>query len=103
KYSLHTYLMNLAALTALRFLSYNFDDSPFYLGGTYNNLLAYAIGVFVLSVLLGVAEQNITEAVQRFLFQKKQKVVYSTAPRFMDDEDLKKIRKEEQLKEIQKE
>ena len=103
KYSLHTYLMNLAALTALRFLSYNFDESPFYLGGTYSNLLAYAIGVIILSVLLGVAEQRITESVQRFLFQKKQKVVYSTAPRFMDDDDLKKIRKEEQLKEIQKE
>ena len=102
KYSLHTYLMNLAALTALRFLSYNFGDSPFYLGGTYNNLLAYAIGVFILSVLLGVAEQRITESVQRFLFQKRKKAVYSTTPRFMDDEDLKKLRKEEQLKELKK-
>ena len=103
KYSLHTYLMNLMALTCLRFLSYNFSDSPFYLGGTYNNLLAFAIGVIVLSVLLGVGEQNLTGKVQRFLFEKKSKAVYSTAPRFMDDDDLKKLRKEEQLKEPQKE
>lgn len=99
KYSLHTYLMNLMALTLLRFLSYNFEESPFYMGGVYPNLLAYAIGVIILSVLLGVGEQKLTERVQALLFTKRQKVVYSTAPRFMDDDDLKKIRKEEQLKE----
>ncbi len=101
KYSLHTYLMNLCALTTLRFLSYNFEDSPFYLGGIYNNLLAYAIGVIILTVLLGVAEQKITDKVQALLFtgRQRQKVVYSTAPRFMDDDALKQIRKEEQLKE----
>lgn len=99
KYSLHTYLMNLMALTLLRFLSYNFEESPFYMGGVYPNLLAYAIGVIILSVLLGVGEQKLTDRVQALLFTKRQKVVYSTAPRFMDDDDLKKIRKEEQLKE----
>ena len=99
KYSLHTYLMNLMALTVLRFLSYNFEDSPFYLGGVYPNLLAYAIVVIILSALLGVGEQKLTSKVQELLFQNRQKVVYSTAPRFMNDDDLKKIRKEEQLKE----
>ena len=99
KYSLHTYLMNLMALTLLRFLSYNFEESPFYMGGVYPNLLAFAIGVIILSVLLGVGEQKLTDRVQELLFSKRQKVVYSTAPRFMDDDDLKKIRKEEQLKE----
>ncbi len=99
KYSLHTYLMNLMALTLLRFLSYNFEESPFYMGGVYPNLLAFAIGVIILSVLLGVGEQKLTDRVQELLFSRRQKVVYSTAPRFMDDDDLKKIRKEEQLKE----
>ncbi len=99
KYSLHTYLMNLMALTLLRFLSYNVEESPFYMGGVYPNLLAFAIGVIILSVLLGVGEQKLTDRVQALLFSKRQKVVYSTAPRFMDDDDLKKIRKEEQLKE----
>ena len=69
------------------------------MGGVYPNLLAYAIGVIILSVLLGVGEQKLTDRVQALLFTKRQKVVYSTAPRFMDDDDLKKIRKEEQLKE----
>ena len=71
------------------------------MGGVYPNLLAFAIGVIILSVLLGVGEQKLTERVQNLLFvrRQKQKVVYSTAPRFMDDEDLKKIRREEQLKE----
>ena len=93
--------MNLMALTLLRFLSYNFEESPFYMGGVYPNLLAFAIGVIILSVLLGVFEQKLTSKVQALLFQKrqKQKVVYSTDPRFMDDEELKKLRKEEQLKE----
>ena len=69
------------------------------MGGVYPNLLAYAIGVIILSVLLGVGEQKLTDRVQELLFSRRQKVVYSTAPRFMDDDDLKKIRKEEQLKE----
>jgi len=97
KYSLHTYLMNLAALTALRFLEYNFPESPFYLGGQYNNLLAYALGVILLTVIFGVSEQKLTEAVQKLLFEKKQKPVYSTEPRFMDNRDLRKLQKQSQL------
>ena len=100
KYSLHTYLMDLAAITILRFLSYNTEESPFYLGGEYNNLLAYAVGVIILSVLLGIGEQKITDAVQNLIYVRKERPVYSTAPRFMDDEELKKEIKEAQIKEL---
>ena len=67
KYSLHTYLMNLAALTALRFLQP--ATSPVK-AGKYN-LLVYALGVIILSALLGVAEQKLTELLQKLLFRKK--------------------------------
>ena len=67
KYSLHTYLMNLAALTALRFLQK--ADSPIK-AGKYN-LLVYAVAVIILSVILGVIEQKITELLQKLLFRKK--------------------------------
>ena len=88
KYSLHTYLMNLAALTALRFLEYNFDESPFYLGGKYNNLLVYGVGVVILTVLFGVGEQKITEAVQKLLFTKRvKKVAYVANDGLIDSAD----------------
>ena len=67
KYSLHTYLMNLAALTALRFLQP--ATSPVK-AGKYN-LLVYALGVIILSALLGVAEQKLIELLQKLLFRKK--------------------------------
>ena len=67
KYSLHTYLMNLMALTALRFLE---EPSSPIKAGKYN-LLIYGIGVIVLSVLLGVGEQKLTELLQKLLFRKK--------------------------------
>jgi peptidoglycan/LPS O-acetylase OafA/YrhL len=73
KYSLHTYLMNLAALTALRFLQN--ADSPIK-AGKYN-LLVYALGVILLSVLLGVGEQKLTELLQKLLFKKKDKKAVS--------------------------
>ena len=75
KYSLHTYLMNLAALTAFRFVEYNFNESPFYLGGKYNNLFVYALLVIIVSALAGVGEQKLTDWVQKLLFTKKQKYV----------------------------
>ena len=68
KYSLHTYLMNLAALTALRMLQ---TDKTLKAGKI--NLLVYALGVIILSVLLGVAEQKLTELLQRLLFKGKKK------------------------------
>jgi len=70
KYSLHTYLMNLAALTVLRFLEID-GASPINLGK--NNLLVYFIGVMALTVILGVGEQKLTELIQKLLFKKKTK------------------------------
>ena len=67
KYSLHTYLMNLAALTAFRFLQK--ADSPIK-AGKYN-VLVYALAVIIASALLGVAEQKLTELLQKLLFKKK--------------------------------
>ena len=68
KYSLHTYLMNLAAIMLLRFLQYNDEGSPFYMGDRYNNLFAFAIGVILLTVALGVCEYKITSWVQEKIF-----------------------------------
>ena len=70
KYSLHTYLMNLAALTVLRFLQTD-NTSPIK-AGRYD-LLVYALGVIILTVLLGVGEQKLTELIQKLLFKKKAK------------------------------
>ena len=67
KYSLHTYLMNLAAITALRFLQP--VSSPIK-AGKYN-LLVYAVAVFIVTVLAGVGEQKLTDLVQKLLFRKK--------------------------------
>ena len=36
------------------------------------------------------AAQKITDAVQNLIYVRKERPVYSTAPRFMDDEELKK-------------
>ena len=68
KYSLHTYLMNLAALTALRFLQTNETLKAGKL-----NLLIYAVGVIILTVVMGVAEQKLTELLQKLLFKGKKK------------------------------
>ena len=70
KYSLHTYLMNLAALTVLRFLQTD-ATSPIK-AGKYD-LLIYGLGVIILSVILGVAEQELTGLLQKLLFKKKAK------------------------------
>jgi len=67
KYSLHTYLMNLIAITALRFLETS--SSPVK-AGKYN-VLVYALAVIIVTVLLGVAEQKLTGLVQKLLFRKK--------------------------------
>jgi len=61
KYSLHTYLMNLAAITVLRFIEV--PDVVVSVGDVKNNLLIYAVSVVILSVLLGVGEQRITDNV----------------------------------------
>lgn len=72
KYSLHTYLMNLAAITFLRFI-----EVPAFFDFGIGNLYIYAISVLLLSTLLGVGEQKITERVQKLLFEPgRQKPVY---------------------------
>lgn len=68
KYSLHTYLMNLAALTAFRFMLKT--NTPASVGN--GVFLGYALAVIAASVLLGVGEQKLTELVQKLLFKKKE-------------------------------
>lgn len=72
KYSLHTYLMNLAAITVMRFA-----ETPAFFDFGKGNLFIYAVSVLVLSTLLGMGEQKITERVQKLLFEpRKPKPVY---------------------------
>jgi len=68
KFSLDTYLMNLMALETMRFLQNN-KTSPIK-AGKYN-LLIYALGVFAVTVILGVAEYYVTYFVKKLLFRKK--------------------------------
>ena len=63
KYSLHTYLMNLAAITGLRFLEY-----PVLYDFGHGNLFLYGIAVLLLSTLMGVGEQILTGFIQKRLF-----------------------------------
>ena len=57
KYSLETYMMNLIAITAFRFLMYKphpqYGSMPFYKTGHYN-LAIYFVAVFALTILLGL-------------------------------------------------
>ena len=57
KYSLETYMMNLIAITAFRFLLYKphpqYGSMPFYKAGHYN-LAIYFVAVFALTILLGL-------------------------------------------------
>ena len=86
--------MNLAALTLLRFLEYNFEGSPFYMGGRYNNLFVYAIGVIIFTVAFGVMEFKITTRVQDLLFGGKKAVEEPvTRLSLLDDADDKYSRK----------
>lgn len=70
KFSLDTYLMNLMAIETMRFLQSN-KTSPFK-AGKYN-LLVYALGVFAVTVIMGVAEYYVTAGVKKVLFPKKKK------------------------------
>lgn len=89
KYSLHTYLMNLAAITLLRFIEV--PDVVVCVGDVKNNLLIYAVSVIILTVLFGVGEQNLTERIQKLLFVKKQPVVFDTSWSLIDDSDTKHL------------
>ena len=94
KYSLHTYLMNLMAITLFRFLEFNSEGSPFYMGGKYNNLFVYAIFVILFTVAFGVGEYKLTTWVQEKLFGGAKVVVEpSSRVSLLDDEDDKYARK----------
>ena len=84
KYSLHTYLMNLAAITLMRFV-----EVPAFFDFGNGNLLIYGIGVLAISTYAGVKEQQLTELVQGFLFRDKKKaaVAYNTRFGLLDDVD----------------
>ena len=69
--------MNLAAITVLRFVEV--PEALVNVGDVKHNLLIYGVSVMILSVLMGVAEQKITESVQNKLFsppRPKVKPVY---------------------------
>ena len=94
KYSLHTYLVNLMAITLFRFLEFNSEGSPFYMGGKYNNLFVYAIFVILFTVAFGVGEYKLTTWVQEKLFGGAKVVVEpSSRVSLLDDEDDKYARK----------
>ena len=76
KYSLHTYLMNLAAITFCRFLEV--PDALVMVGDVKNNLFMFAIAVIILSVLLGMLEYKITTAVQNLIYRKPAPAVVDT-------------------------
>ena len=80
--------MNLAAIMLLRFLQYNDEGSPFYMGDRYNNLFAFAIGVILLTVALGVCEYKITSWVQEKIFgSPKPAAEPATRVSLLDNED----------------
>lgn len=68
KFSLHTYLMNLMALDIMQqFLNDNRKLTKYF-------LLIYLVGALVLSIILGVAEQYLTDGIAKLIFRKKKEV-----------------------------
>ena len=84
KYSLHTYLMNLAAITLMRFV-----EVPAFFDFGKGNYLIYGLAVIAISTFAGVKEQQLTEFVQRLLFREKKKVAVAYNTRFglLDNEE----------------
>ncbi|MBR3279802.1 MAG: acyltransferase family protein [Lachnospiraceae bacterium] len=85
KYSLHTYLMNLAAITVMRFV-----EVPVFFDFGKGNYLIYGIAVLAISTYAGVKEQQLTEFVQRLLFRDRPKiaVAYNTRFGLLDEGDV---------------
>lgn len=77
KYSLHTYLMNLAAITLMRFV-----EVPAFFDFGKGNYLIYGLAVIAISTYAGVKEQQLTGFVQRLLFREKKKVAVAYNTRF---------------------
>ncbi len=71
-YSLHTYLMNLMAIEFMRFL---YDKRVFIFAKAKNKLLVFAVGVILLTVVLGIFEKLITDFLQDMFFPKKNKPI----------------------------
>lgn len=84
KYSLHTYLMNLAAITFFRFMEYGvlFDYG-------HGNLFLYGVCVLVASTILGIIEQKITEFVQHKIYDPKPAPPPPSNWSLLDDDDEK--------------
>ena len=84
KYSLHTYLMNLAAITLMRFV-----EVPAFFDFGNGNFLIYGVAVLAISTYAGVKEQQLTDLIQNFLFRdrKKAAVAYNTRFGLLDDAD----------------
>ena len=68
KYSLETYMMNLSAITAFRFLLYKphpqYGSMPFYKAGHYN-LAIYFAAVFAATILLGLLYKFLCGLIQK--------------------------------------
>ena len=67
KYSLHTYLMNLACIQGCQFI----QKIKFPAKAGNLNLLLYGAAVIALTVALGVGEYWLTEGIKKLLFRKK--------------------------------
>ena len=67
KYSLHTYLMNLACILGCRFI----QKIKFPAKAGNLNLLLYGAAVIALTVALGIGEYWLTEGIKKLLFRKK--------------------------------
>jgi len=87
KYSLHTYLMNLAAITFFRFMEYGvlFDHG-------HGNFFIYGVCVLVASTILGIIEQKITEWVQHLIYDKKPAPPPPSNWSLLGDDDEKPVR-----------
>ncbi len=66
KYSLETYMMNLIAITAFRFLLYRTGGAPVYKAGHYN-LAIYFAAVFAVTILLGLLYKFLCGLLQKKL------------------------------------
>ena len=70
KYSLETYMMNLIAITAFRFLLYQanpqYGSVPVYKAGHYN-LAIYFAAVFAVTILLGLLYKLLCNLVQKLV------------------------------------
>ena len=60
--SLETYMMNLIALCAFRFIIYNQNHVPIYKAGHYN-LAIYEVAVIAATIILGLIYKYINKAV----------------------------------------